>query len=211
MSRPLLKTTNMQQQIHNGQLVTCLMKALLDGERSLSNIPLLVKRIIKDEMWGEFYVDKTKQLVECASFMQFVTAQPMEGLGTSIEMLKRICAEDQEAFTLIDQVMKRRCGRPSKAENVDNININDPVDNINKVSRPAGTSRQRALRQLRESRPDLHAQVLKGKLSPHAAMIEAGFRKKTMTLQSDPVQAAQYLKRRFTKTEFDAFKKELLA
>ncbi len=78
MSRPLLKTTSMQQQIHNGQLVTGLMEALLNGERSLSNIPLLVKRIIKDEMWREFYVDRTKQLVERASFMQFVTAQPME-------------------------------------------------------------------------------------------------------------------------------------
>jgi hypothetical protein len=176
------------------------MKALLDGERSLSNIPLLVKRIIKDKMWGEFYVDKTKQLVECASFMQFVTAQPMEGLGTSIEMLKRICAEDKEAFDLIDQVTQGKQGERT-----------DLVNNVNEVVRPLGNTRQRALRQLRKSRPDLHAQVLKGKLSPHAAMIEAGFRKKTMTIQSDPVLAAQYLKRRFTKTEFDAFKKELLA
>jgi hypothetical protein len=72
-------------------------------------------------------------------------------------------AEDKEALTLIDKVMKRKRGRPSKAENVNNVN----------VSRPLGNTRQRALRQLRESRPDLHAKVLKGKLSPHAAMIEA--------------------------------------
>jgi hypothetical protein len=194
----------MQQQIHNGQLVTGLMEALLNGERSLSNIPLLVKRIIKDEMWREFYVDRTKQLVERASFMQFVTAQPMEGLGTNIEMLQRICAEDKEALDLIDQATQGKHGGDRKSEHIKRDIVTLDADR-------RGNTRQHALRKLRKDRPDLHAQVLKGKLSPHAAMIEAGFRKKTMTLQSDPVQAAQYLKRRFTKTEFDAFKKELLA
>jgi hypothetical protein len=208
MSRPLLKTTNMQQQIHNGQLVTGLMKALLDGERSLSNIPLLVKRIIKDEMWQEFYVDRTKQTVTHApsAFVSFVTAQPMEGLGTNIEMLERICAEDKEALSLIYQATQGKHGGDRG-----NQYTGGKADIISLATNQHGTSRQHALRKLRKSRPDLHAKVLKGKLSPHAAMIEAGFRKKTMTIQSDPVQAAQYLKRRFTKTEFDAFKKELLA
>jgi hypothetical protein len=206
MSRPLLKTTNMQQQIHNGHVVTGLMEALLDGERSLSNIPLLVKRIIKDEMWREFYVDRTKQTVTHApsAFVSFVIAQPMEGLGTNIEMLKRICAEDKEALDLIDQATQGKHGGDRKSERI-------KTDIVRLDTNQHGNTRQHALRKLRKSRPDLHAQVLKGKLSPHAAMIEAGFRKKTMTIQSDPVQAARYLKRRFTKTEFDAFKKELLA
>ena len=196
----------MQQQIHNGQLVTGLMEALLDGERSLSNIPLLVKRIIKDEMWRDFYVDRTKQTVTHApsAFASFATAQPMEGLGTSIEMLERICGEDKEALSLIYQATQGKHGGDRKSERI-------KTDNISLDTNQHGTSRQQALRKLRKSRLDLHAKVLKGKLSPHAAMIEAGFRKKTMTIQSDPVQAAQYLKRRFTKTEFDAFKKELLA
>ena len=34
------------------------------------------------------------------------------------------------------------------------------------------------LRRLRKDRPDIHARVLAGELSPHAGMIEAGFRKK---------------------------------
>jgi hypothetical protein len=55
------------------------------------------------------------------------------------------------------------------------------VDNENDVintSRPTGTSRAAALRRLRKDRPDIHARVLAGELSPHAGMIEAGFRKK---------------------------------
>jgi hypothetical protein len=68
----------------------------------------------------------------------------------------RPCAEDDEVIDLIDQVTLNVTG----------------VNNVNAL-RPQGNTRQRALRQLRKSRPDLHAKVLKGKLSPHAAMIEA--------------------------------------
>jgi hypothetical protein len=63
---------------------------------------------------------------------------------------------------LIDQATQGKQGRPSKIENIDIVNVI-----------PSGNARQHALRKLRKSRPDLHAQVLKGKLSPHAAMIEA--------------------------------------
>jgi hypothetical protein len=44
--------------------------------------------------------------------------------------------------------------------------------------RPTGTSRAYALRRLREQRPDIHARVLAGEISPHAGMVEAGFRKR---------------------------------
>ncbi len=63
---------------------------------------------------------------------------------------------------MIDQATKGRQGKRT-----------DLVDNVNEVMRPNGNTRQHALRKLRKSRPDLHAKVLKGKLSPHAAMIEA--------------------------------------
>lgn len=43
---------------------------------------------------------------------------------------------------------------------------------------------------LRKDRPDLHAQVLAGELSPHAAMVEAGFRKRTITVPLEPGAAA---------------------
>jgi hypothetical protein len=35
------------------------------------------------------------------------------------------------------------------------------------------------MRRLRKDRPDTHARVLAGEITPHAGMIEAGFRKKT--------------------------------
>ncbi len=192
----------MKQHIHNGQLVTGLMEAVLDGERNLNDIPMLVKTIIREGMWREFYVERTKQLVKHARFADFVAAQPMEGLGADIKLLKRTCSGDEDALKLLNSIDEAEKGNQGQRT--------DLVSNVHKVTRPAGNTRQRALRMLREGRPDLHVQVLAKKLSPNAAMIEAGFRVKSMTVPADPVRAAQYLKRRFTKAEFDAFKKELL-
>ncbi len=199
----------MKQHIHNGQLVTGLMEAFSDGERNLTSIPMLVKTIIREEMWREFYVDRTKELVTHTRFADFVAAQPMKGLGADIKLLKRTCSGDEDALKLldlIDEAEKNNDGNPTGA----NQYQSGTVDIINGSTRPTGTSRQHALRKLRTGRPDLHARVLAKKLSPHAAMIEAGYRVKSMTIPADPTRAAQYLKRHFTKTEFDAFKKELL-
>jgi hypothetical protein len=78
----------------------------------------------------------------------------------------RPCAEDKEALSLIYQATQGKHGGDRKSERI-------KTDNISLDTNQHGTSRQQALRKLRKSRPDLHAQVLKGKLSPHAAMIEA--------------------------------------
>lgn len=47
---------------------------------------------------------------------------------------------------------------------------------------PTGTSTAAALRRLRKHRPDLHAAVLAGRMTAHAAMVAAGFRPKTITV-----------------------------
>jgi len=189
----------MNQQIHNGQLVVGLMEAMLDGERSLNDIPMLVKTIIEEKMWKDFYVDRTKQFVTHETFAHFVAARPLEGLGTNTALLKRICADDKEVLDLIDQAEQGNQGKRT-----------DLVDNVNEVARPTGNARQHALRKLRKDRPDLHAQVLAEKLSPHAAMVKAGYRKKTFSVSSDPVRAAQFLKRRFTREEIETFTREWL-
>jgi len=80
----------------------------------------------------------------------------------------------------------------------------DIVYNIHEVpieERPSGTSAKQALRRLRNQRPDLHSQVLAGEKSPHAAMIEAGFRKRSITVPLDVSDAARILARHFDVTE----------
>jgi hypothetical protein len=69
-----------------------------------------------------------------------------------------------------DRGNQRPRGRPKK--NVSNSHA--VTDNFS--GRPKSGTRADALRRLRKDRPDIHARVLAGELSPHAGMLEAGFR-----------------------------------
>jgi hypothetical protein len=51
-------------------------------------------------------------------------------------------------------------------------------NDVTKVSKAERNDASYALARLRKDRPDIHARVLAGKISPHAGMIEAGFRKR---------------------------------
>ena len=90
--------------------------------------------------------------------------------GRSPEKRARVmAARAAEQDDARDRANLRPAGRPKNVDNGKGA-IND--------LRPTGTSRAAALRRLRKDRPDLHTRVLGGELSAHAAMIEAGFRKK---------------------------------
>jgi hypothetical protein len=94
--------------------------------------------------------------------------------GTTVQILRNVCRDDIDATTLIDQAVQKPGGRPSKT-----------VSNRHSLDRPAGTTRDRALRRLRDHRPDLHERVVMKELSAHRAMIEAGFRRRTFTVPDD--------------------------
>ena len=72
-----------------------------------------------------------------------------------------------------DQANLRPRGRPKNVSNGESV-----TDNY--LGRPKSGTRAEALRRLRKDRPDIHARVLAGELSPHAGMIEAGFRKRAL-------------------------------
>src|SRR5262249_46542334 len=69
-----------------------------------------------------------------------------------------------------DRLNLRPRGRPG--------NVYNEKSDVHVSKRPSGNSRAAFLRRLRKDRPDIHARVLAGELSPHAGMIEAGFRTK---------------------------------
>ena len=68
------------------------------------------------------------------------------------------------------------------------IDLHDAVGVMSRTGAPQGNARDKALRKLRISRPDLHREVLAGDKSPHAAMIEAGFRQRTVQLYPDDIE-----------------------
>jgi hypothetical protein len=105
---------------------------------------------------------------------------------TTSQILKNVCRDDKLATDLIDEAVRNPIG----------TNQHVGVDNVHRLKRRDGNSRDHALRQLRDHRPDLHL-VIAEKMSPHRAMIEAGFRSRTFTVPDDIDAAAATLKRRF--------------
>ncbi len=99
-------------------------------------------------------------------------------------MLQRICADDTGVVDLLDIATQGK-----HAGNGSNQYASANVDNVHISTRPAGNDRQRALRKLRKDSPALHAEVLAGKLSPHAAMVKAEIiqvSRATLTLSTLP-------------------------
>jgi hypothetical protein len=152
------------------------------GEASWKNAPDFIRRIIREEMWQHRYVADLGKDVDFDRFEDFVTALVPEGLETSIDMLLRLCRDDKDALDLIDRAIQNPAG---------------PHIVQGESRAPTGNSEQTALRRLRKDRPDLHRRVLAGELSAHAAMVEAGFRRRTLNIPDEPRAAAAALRRHF--------------
>jgi hypothetical protein len=100
-------------------------------------------------------------------------AKPLEGLGSDVKTIQRMCSDDDETLDLIDVAIANPHG------------VHRDIDNIN-ITQPNGTSRQNALRSLRKNAPLIHKEVISGKLSAHAGMIKAGLRRRTVTIPVEP-------------------------
>lgn len=170
--------------IENDQIISSLQDALRRGEHGLSVVPRLVKLVIAEQRWDERTVRVTREKASFPTFDAFVRAALPEGLGTDVATLKRLCRDDLEALDAIDRAEQ---AASHQGERTDIVSIRNEVEVSGDDERPVGTTRQYALRRLRKDRPDLHEQVVKGAVSPHAAMVQAGFRRKTRT-----VDAVQY-------------------
>lgn len=167
-------------------------EALSAVEYGLHDVADKIAQLIKADAWRS-YMTPTGRLVNHESFVKFVSADPLDGLGTDIETVKRVCRDTPYALDLVDQALQRKPGRPSQ-ETPDNVRGLD-----------YGNSSQGALRRLRKDRPDLHERVLAEELSTHAAMVEAGFRPRTATIRlDDPGRIAATLKRHLSPADIDA-------
>src|SRR5690606_18700205 len=171
-----------------GSDVAALIDTLRRGGSALESVPHQIKQILRDETWRHFVTRLGKE-VRHERFADFVTTPPLAGLGSDRETVRKLLVDDAEALDLFDKAYQNQPGRPSKgsAENLNNI----------KGFYPRGTSKDYALRKLRKDAPELHAEVLAGRLSAHAAMVKAGFRPPAFTVRADsPQSVAATLRRR---------------
>ena len=149
-------------------LVEALSSSLKHGGTALGTVPTALKRLLEAGAWHEFVTSRGEH-VRHERFADFVTTPPLKGLGSDVALVQRIVAADTKASDLLDKALQNPVGHPS---------INDNI----KDRAPDGTSQSQALRRLRKDAPELHADVLAGRLSAHGAMVKAGFRPKTVSV-----------------------------
>jgi hypothetical protein len=183
------------------QLNEALFSAVHSGEHGLGTVPKLIKRALQEQVWKERFVRAKRQhFAGFVTFAEYIDAVPPEGLGATVSLVRRLVADDPEASDLLDKALQRKSGRPTET-----------VDNVHDIARPTGNAAATSLRRLRKHRPDIHARVLNGEITPHAGMIEAGLRPRTISIPLDPERAAQYLKRHLSVAERAELIRHLLA
>jgi hypothetical protein len=163
---------------HNDMVVDALRQAIRAGDAGLKDVPALVEKVLAESCWVKREVHQIRREVEFKDFVDFIQSYPPEGLGTDYPTLQRLC-KGTKAEDLLDQAIQGKQGNPTG----NNQHKRGNFDNVQDSSAPTGNSRTSALRRLRKDRPDLHAQVLEKKLSPHAAMLQAGFRREPTTVE----------------------------
>ena len=150
-----------------GNLVDLVGSGIREGGSALDTVPALMKRLLAEEGWRDF-VTRMGEHVQHERFSEFVEAAPLAGLGATTELVGRLVADDDDAVVMLREALKEKPGPKRSGHNIHRS--------------PKGTSRSYALQRLRQDKPELHADVLAGRLSAHGAMVKAGFRPKTVSV-----------------------------
>jgi hypothetical protein len=182
--------------VRNRNMVDALASAVRGGSESLGQVPGLLCLVLEKEAWRHFTTALGKE-VEHARIADFIAMPPLDGLGASVDLVRKIVAEDARALDLLDQALKDGSRQGERVDLLDNR------QEVKTPPAPTGSTRLRALRKLRteaeggnEQAAALHADVLASRISPHAAMVEAGFRPKTISVPvSKPERVAAYLRK----------------
>jgi hypothetical protein len=173
----------------NATLVDALGSCLRRGDHALGTVPELLKRVLREEAWREFETQRG-ELVCYERFADFVKTPPLKGLGATVDLVRRVVGDDPEAVDLLDRALQQRHGGPRSKTDIISLATRDRAGG-------SGTSREYALRRLRKDAPDLHAEVISGKLSAHAAMVKAGLTPSTFTVRvTSPQAVVEALRRR---------------
>lgn len=108
-------------------------------------------------------------------WLKFVRDEVPDGLGLpSTEPLKELAGDDAGLLGLLRQLETRERGGDRRS-----LDFKDDNIIFETATKPEqGTSAAYAITRLAKARPDLHQRVIAGELSPHAAAVQAGFRRK---------------------------------
>jgi hypothetical protein len=132
--------------------------------------------------------------------MNFDALADLDQKGLQRKLKQSRQAQTAKAAEAKDKANERPAGRPKKT-------LDTPKAVIKGF--PDGTSVASALRRLRKDAPALHARVLAGEISPHAAMVQAGFRKRAKSRARTPLDTLRRAWASASAEERAAFRAEI--
>jgi hypothetical protein len=190
---------------NNGMQVQGLQKLLTGSETNLSVLSRVIKSLQNSNAWCAFSFHKYPDQVfrwSAADFRKFIEADRPSGCQTPLYVLERMLRET-DAWESFLELTRGTPGNPTGANQYNGGKYDSIILSSVEPSKkpPCGTSVSYALRRLSKNRPDLYEQVKAQELSANAAMIQAGFKDKTITVPIDVKKAAKVLVRNFDVAE----------
>lgn len=174
-------------------------KSLRGAELNLGSVAALVCVVIREELWRERRI-RTGEVVQCASFLDLLTAPPLRGYGEDPRRVEALLKDDAEALRMFRAATTAPHGGDRKSEDAaikaDIVILEPPKQ---------GNSRAYTLDRLHRDAPALYEQVVAGTLTANAAAIQAGFRK-----VKTPLEQARHWAHKLGRDERATLIRELL-
>jgi hypothetical protein len=177
-----------------GMTYYLLLKTIDTGR--LKDVPKLFADVIEQQAWKHWRWIGNE--FSASTLDDYITKHPPKGLGASVDLVRRLLADNHKALDLFERARRGESAVDVDAKDRENKEASrqgqrtdllyNNESNIQEVKAPTGTSAAAFVRRLRKDRPDIHARVLAGELTPHAGMIEAGFRKKPVRIKLTKVE-----------------------
>lgn len=170
-------------------------QGMLDSEEGSFDLMLdYLRLIVKHDIWKEYPMyNHPRKVFSFKTFNEFIeTPRSKGGLGTDKGKLLKICEDDQWLAGEIDRLTIKK---PN--DNGVNNDTSFKGNRYKKVKQTSGFGNTKATQKtgnqnndyikgrLKKYHPELFEKVMNHELSPNAAAIKAGFRKKTMTITAD--------------------------
>lgn len=208
---------------NNGMAVQSLQGALSKSETLSDTVPMLIKRLDRENGWREFlFSDKPDQVFHwnAAEFRKFIESPRPAGCETPLHILERML-HGTDAYEVFYRLTRGepggnnnpygRAGKPEQEViNCDNVTVDSPDPTQPNKPPATGNSVSYAIRTLSRKRPDLYEKVKAGEMTANAAMVEGGFRETQITIPADPRKAARRLVKHLTREQFSELVDEAL-
>lgn len=180
--------------------VAALREAVRDATYGLEYSPKFLRITLVEGTWKRFTAPDGR-LIRHDDFERFVVTQPYEGLGVTIDAMRKIVSPHKELSAMFEKALAGKA-------------VAKPRDYRSAVQQtlfvPSSTRMQLDLDRLQHTSRAIYAKVMRGDISLYEGMIEAGLRDRTLTVRpADIDSTARALRNRLSAPQLAQLKKLL--